>query len=378
MGRLKHCGVTAITICLLCAFSLTVFAESLEGQLQELQGQMADQRSKVDQAGAQVDTISEQLRLLQEDLDQATKEYEAVKKQLDETEEKIEENTLILDKAERALAKRMQILGKRIRDIYQNGQISYVDVLFGARDFSDLMTRMDLLKRIIKFDFDLIVKIQEERAVILAAKAALERDKADIEQLKIAADEKRKRMEESKERKREALDKAVNDRDTEERAYQELLAASVQVENLIRQSQYRPPSGGMQGSGQSTGRMIWPIRGEITSEYGWRTHPIFGTQKYHSGMDIAGDYGLPIIAADGGVVIYAGWISGYGNAVIIDHGGGLSTLYGHNDSLAVSEGQGVSQGQLIAYCGSTGYSTGPHCHFEVREDGSPVSPYNYL
>ena len=126
------------------------------------------------------------------------------------------------------------------------------------------------------------------------------------------------------------------------------------------------------------GGMIWPLSGPITSEFGWRTHPIFGTTRYHSGIDIGGDYGLPIQAAAAGTVTYAGEISGYGNAVIIDHGGGITTLYGHNDSLVVGEGQVVGQGQVIAWCGSTGNSTGPHCHFEVRENGEPVSPYGYL
>ena len=124
--------------------------------------------------------------------------------------------------------------------------------------------------------------------------------------------------------------------------------------------------------------MIWPISGPITSPFGWRTHPIFGSQRFHSGLDIGGDYGMPIHAAKAGVVSHAGWIGGYGNTVMIDHGGGIVTLYGHNQSLNVSVGQQVSQGQVIAFCGSTGNSTGPHCHFEVRLNGEPVSPYDYL
>lgn len=377
MRKIKRYGVIALTAVMLGAFSITVFASSLDSQLEDLQNQMSDQQSRVEQAAQQVETVSEQLRILQEDLSAATAEYEAIKKQLDETEVKIQKNTEILEKAEKELEQQMILLNRRIRDIYQNGQISYIDVLFGATDFNDFMTRMDLLKRIIKHDYDLIMKIREERALILAKRAELERDKAAIQELEKTANEKRERMEESKARKAKALDQAVNDRDTAERAYQELLAASRQVENMIRQSRYKPGGSG-QGSGKSTGSMIWPIHGEITSEYGWRTHPIFGTSKYHSGLDIGGDYDIPVAAADGGVIVYAGWISGYGNTVIIDHGGGLSTLYGHNNSLAVSEGQSVSQGQTIAYCGSTGYSTGPHVHFEVRENGSPVSPYNYL
>lgn len=150
-------------------------------------------------------------------------------------------------------------------------------------------------------------------------------------------------------------------------AYQELLEASRIIEKVIEQSPYKVER-------DRSVVLIWPLSGEVTAEYGWRTHPIFGTQKYHSGMDIAGEYGVPIVAGDGGVVLYAGWISGYGNTVIIGHGRKIATLYAHNDSIAVKEGQKIIQGEKIASCGSTGYSTGPHCHFEVREDGAVVDP----
>lgn len=374
MERWKGPRFALLCAVLLVFFSASVSASELEERLQDIQSRMEEERGRADEADTQVQTISEQLRLLQNELDQAEAEYAEVRRQLDETEDKIAENTAILAEAEEKLERRMKVLSRRARDIYINGQISYIDVLFGARDFNDLMTRLDLLKRVIQHDFDLIMEVKKERELILAKRAELERDKAAIKVLERQADEKRQAVDESRARKQAVLDRAVNDRDTAERAYQELLEASRQVQALIRQSQYRVTG----ESGKSTGTMIWPIHGVITSEYGWRTHPIFGTSKYHSGLDIAGDYGMPILAADGGVVIYAGWISGYGNAVIIDHGGGITTLYGHNDSLTVSEGQSVSQGEQIAYCGSTGYSTGPHCHFEVRENGSPVSPYNYL
>jgi murein DD-endopeptidase MepM/ murein hydrolase activator NlpD len=105
---------------------------------------------------------------------------------------------------------------------------------------------------------------------------------------------------------------------------------------------------------------------------------VFGSARFHSGLDIAADYGDTVVAADGGVVVHADWLGGYGKAVIIEHSNGLQTLYGHNSELVVSEGQAVSKGQMIARAGSTGYSTGPHVHFEVRQGGSPVDPTGYL
>lgn len=376
MNNLKRYWVVATALLVLSSFSITVFASSLDEKLSNIQSEMSEQKNKAAEAQQQVESVSDQLRLTQQALQIAKDEYKAIQKQSKDIEKKIDENKDVLAKAEKELASRMKILEKRIRDIYENGQISYVDVLFGAKDFNDFMTRMDLLKRIIKHDYDLIIKIQDQRKMILEKKAELERDQAALKELEKNAELKKKEVEASKAKQEKILDKMSNDRDTAERAYQELVEASKQVEQMIRQSRY--PVGGAQGSGKSTGTMIWPIDGPITSPFGWRTHPIFGTSTFHSGLDIGGDYGMPVVAADGGVVIYAGWISGYGNAVIIDHGNGISSLYGHNQSLVVREGQSVSQGQLISYCGSTGNSTGPHVHFEVRENGSPVNPYNYL
>ncbi len=374
MKMLRRTAKIACVVFLLSSFSLTVFADSLEEKLDDLQTRAADQKAKTDKASTQVSTISEQLRQMQGSVDEAEADYKAVKGQLDETESKIDKNEDVLKKTEVDLAKKTKILDKRVRDIYINGQINYIDVLFGAKDFSDLMTRMDLLKRIIKYDYDLITKVQQEKALVLDIKQQLEKDRQSTKLLVDDAAAKAERVKQKKADKKKLLDKAEYDRDTSDRAYQELMAASKEVQNLIRQSSY----GGASTPRSGNGRMIWPINGPITSEFGWRTHPIFGTARYHSGLDIGGDYGDPILAADAGTVIYAGWISGYGNAVIIDHGGGITSLYGHNQSLNVSEGQRVTQGQVIAYCGSTGNSTGPHCHFEVRENGEPVSPYNYL
>ena len=154
-------------------------------------------------------------------------------------------------------------------------------------------------------------------------------------------------------------------------------ALPLSAENIASMLRSLQNAGGMPGGG-GTGKFIWPVQGEITSYYGWRTHPIFGTTRYHSGYDIACDTGTPIAAADSGTVVYSGWLGGYGYCVMIDHGGGLVSLYGHNSELWVSEGQYVQQGQTIALAGSTGWSTGPHCHFEARLNGELTDPMNYL
>ena len=374
-GRGKALNL-ALSLLISLSVTGTALADDLEDQLADLQRQAEEQQAKTNEASAKVENVSERLRQIQEELRVATAEYKDVKGQLDSVEDKISDNTELLQKTEADLKVKNKKLQQRVRDIYINGQISYVDVLFGAKDFADLMTRMDVLKRIIKHDYDLIMKVKEEKATVENTRAQLEKDKAEAEVLVADAQAKKAKVEDKESEQQVLLDQAIYDRDTSERMYEEIMAASQEVANMIRRSQMS--SAGYSGAPAGAGGMIWPISGPITSEFGWRTHPIFGTSRFHSGLDIGGDYGMPIYAAASGTVIYAGWISGYGNAVIIDHGGGVTTLYGHNDSLNVSEGENVAQGQVIAMCGSTGNSTGPHCHFEVRENGEPVSPYGYL
>ena len=374
-GRGKALNL-ALSLLISLSVTGTALADDLEDQLADLQRQAEEQQAKTNEASAKVESVSERLRQIQEELRVATAEYKEVKGQLDSVEDKISDNTELLQKTEADLKVKNKKLQQRVRDIYINGQISYVDVLFGAKDFADLMTRMDVLKRIIKHDYDLIMKVKEEKATVENTRAQLEKDKAEAEVLVADAQAKKAKVEDKESEQQVLLDQAIHDRDTSERMYEELMAASQEVANMIRRSHMS--SAGYSGAPAGAGGMIWPISGPITSEFGWRTHPIFGTARFHSGLDIGGDYGMPIYAAASGTVIYAGWISGYGNAVIIDHGGGVTTLYGHNDSLNVSEGENVAQGQVIAMCGSTGNSTGPHCHFEVRENGEPVSPYGYL
>lgn len=374
-GRGKALNL-ALSLLISLSVTGTALADDLEDQLADLQRQAEEQQAKTNEASAKVESVSERLRQIQEELRVATAEYKEVKGQLDSVEDKISDNTELLQKTEADLKVKNKKLQQRVRDIYINGQISYVDVLFGAKDFADLLTRMDVLKRIIKHDYDLIMKVREEKATVENTRAQLEKDKAEAEVLVADAQAKRAKVEDKESEQQVLLDQAIHDRDTSERMYEEIMAASQEVANMIRRSHMS--SAGYSGAPAGAGGMIWPISGPITSEFGWRTHPIFGTARFHSGLDIGGDYGMPIYAAASGTVIYAGWISGYGNAVIIDHGGGVTTLYGHNDSLNVSEGENVAQGQVIAMCGSTGNSTGPHCHFEVRENGEPVSPYGYL
>lgn len=368
--RQRGTGV-CLAVCLLLQ-PAALSAAALTNNGESYEDQAAGKLRQSNELQQKIDNVSEEKRAIDEAADAAVKEHQALKAELDATEVRMKENEDTLQGLQKDYDDKRQALGKRVRDIYIHGQISYLDVLFGAKDFNDLMTRMDLLKRIIRRDYNLVTEVTAVKDQLELAQAELEKDRETQAEQESRAHKARLDMEEKVGRQQALIERLKTDKALIDQQYEELMAASRQVGAMIRER----GDGGVQASG--SGAMIWPISGPVTSEFGWRVHPITGSQRFHSGVDIGGDYGQSVHAAQSGTVEYAGWISGYGNAVIINHGGGITTLYGHNQSLAVSEGQSVSQGQTIAYCGSTGNSTGPHCHFEVRRNGEPVSPYSYL
>ena len=292
-----------------------------------------------------------------------------------------------LKAAQARLQSREKVFYKRVRDIYINGRLSYLDVVIGSKDFSDFANRMEMLKRILQSDMDLINTIKTEREEIASKKAKLEADRAKVLELEKVAQEKQNVINQKKAERQAVLERAMNDRDTAERAYNELMASSASITAMLQQraaERAAAAAASSQGGGggatwvQGTGQLSAPVNAPITSNFGWRIHPIYGTRRLHAGTDFGVDEGTPVHAADGGVVVEAGWVSGYGYTVIIDHGNGMSTLYAHNSDVAVSPGQTVSKGQVVSYSGNTGGSTGPHLHFEVRINGEPTDPMGYL
>ena len=371
--RLLSAALVLVFAVLAVAPVLADELEEKQQQLNSVQQQIEAQQRKAELARRKEQSIAEQLRAIQQELDTAEDEYETVNDQLENTEQHIKANVELSNRLTKKLEVQTKTLHRRIRDIYKNGQVNYLDVLLGAKDFNDFVGRMDILKKILAYDNALIQGTKADRETLRKAKEQLEADRAKIVELRKLAAAKREQVAERRQERRGVLNAATYERETAERAYRELIETSRQIEQMIKRIQ-----SGEKNIGGSTGTMTWPAEGEITSPFGWRVHPIFGTQRLHTGIDIGADYGDAIRAADGGVVIHADWMGGYGNAVIIDHGNGISTLYAHNSQLLVDEGQTVAKGQTVARCGSTGYSTGPHLHFEVRQNGSPVNPLNYL
>lgn len=377
------------------AIHMPAYADDLDDQVQDLQGQIDSSRLEQENWQQVIEDVSAKLKQIQADLDAANARLQGIQTKQAEINAQIAQTQDEIVKMEAYLKTRQDVLNRRVRAIYMHGQLNYLEVILGANSFSDFANRVELLKRVIRSDYNLILEIQKQKAAIEAKKAQLEEDKRQLDALAAEAEKTRQEIAKKKAEQQKVLDAAKSNKAAAAQMEQDLNAQLASVRNLIQQrlaaaeaarqaAQQQAASDDEGGGGsddnyvQGTGAMGWPCSGPITSPFGYRTHPIFGTTIFHAGIDIGVDYGTPIHAADSGVVVYSGWISGYGNAVIIDHGGGISTLYGHNQSLAVSEGQSVSKGSVIAYAGSTGNSTGPHCHFEVDVNGSPVNPMGYL
>ena len=370
--------LVAACVAVLPLFTAWSFASEVDdkrAELNEVQSQMQKMQERKEKARQKAEAASVGLEEIQTRINQLRGQARELQGKSDALQAKINDNKAKLAQKQAEVDKRKKIYSKRLRQIYMNGQVNYLDVLLGARDFSDFASRMYLLQKIISSDIEMLQQLQKAEAEVRERQEQLDIEMRDIEVAKAELEAKRSRANRLKKQRSYMLCKAHEEEQQSQSEYERLLAISENITAMLRNME---SSGGSSSGSGGTGRFIWPCRGEITSYFGWRTHPIFGTTKYHSGMDIAVDYGTPILAADSGTVIYSGWLGGYGYAVMIDHGSGLVTLYAHNQSLNVYEGQYVTKGTCIAYAGSTGYSTGPHCHFEVRLHGEVTEPLNYL
>lgn len=366
-----------VTVLPLCA--ATGFADSADDKRAELnnvrqrmeamQERKAAARQRAESANAQLSEVMNSLNALQAQANE-------LQQKSNRLQEKIDDNQLQLTKKQQEVDKRIHIYQKRLRDIYINGQINYLDVLLGAKDFSDFSSRMYLLQKIISSDLAMLDQLKKDLDEIDSRKKLLAAEMKEIQATQTELEAKKSRVNKLREQRAQVLYKAQEDEQSSQAEYDRLLAISENIAAMLRNLENN--GGGASEESGGTGKFMWPCTGPITSYYGWRTHPIFGTTKYHSGMDIAVDTGTPIHAADSGTIVYSGWLGGYGNCVMIDHGSGLVSLYAHNSELNVNEGQYVTKGTVVAYAGSTGYSTGPHCHFEVRLHGELTEPLNYL
>lgn len=326
---------------------------------EDLQGELNDLQKKIDDTQADIDVLSAEVASLQLQINENQRNLEA-------KEEELKANAVNLN--------------GRLRNMYKNGAIGFVDVLLSSETVTDLISNVEMVGRIYSSDRDLISVIEEEYEGIKALQDSMTAQRQDLDGKVAELNSLQQQLSDSYasvETDKEEVEAHIHELETD---LHDLQAEAAQIQSYMSTSVEYTGSNNYNGSG--SGFFSWPVPGNytVTSEYAWRNCPYHGLEL-HSGIDISAGYGTPVVSAADGIVIAAGDMGGYGNAVLISHGNGLYSLYGHNQSLNVYAGQTVSRGQTIAYVGSTGNSTGPHCHFEVRvggSEGSTVNPRDYL
>lgn len=342
---------------------------SLSEQIRRLDGRLKEIQAKLDGLGDQIAVVEQKLTVTRDKLAVLREQLRLKKAELARAEAKLRrEETLF---AERAVLS------------YKSDDLSYLDVVLASSSFEELISRMNLVHELLSGNKTMVGDIEaardkvdrEKRAIaaregeVADAADALQKQSDELTALRAAQAASRAAALAVRSDKAGALKSVNKDLAELERQENQLLAESRALTGVIAAST---------GGGSGGGSLGWPVAGPVVSSFGWRIHPILGYRKFHTGIDIAAGYGAAIHAAGSGRVIYATWMGGYGNVIIIDHGNGLSTLYAHQSSLAVGVGASVRRGQTIGAVGSTGFSTGPHLHFEVRVNGNPVDPMGYL
>ena len=374
-----------LVLSVICAASpvLPQNPSEVRQNLREKKNQLHYQQSRLDTLNERERDLSRQLSDSQYDLQESRTALNNTVARLESAQARYEDIQIKLNVATKKYRRNQVILGQRLRDIYMQGDMGYLLVLLGSQSFTDFLDYSHYISIIVNRDYELLDEVRQLKAELTSqAQAAQE---ALVEMRKLRDDQAARGNKLSAIEKRRAglLRDVQSQRDQVAQYVTELEGSTQELENKLhatlvkRQSHVRPHIPQKRRT-WGTGRFVTPAEGPITSPYGYRVHPIFGTLRFHSGIDIGAYYGSSILAADSGIVIEAGWIGGYGNTVMIDHGGGYSTLYGHCSQLYVRIGQMVNQGEPIAAVGSTGNSTGPHLHFEVRINGDPVDPLGFI
>ncbi len=367
--------------------------DELAGKMSSVQGERSQNQNSVENVVAQKNNLDQQIGLLSTEIDNLNAQIQSCTQQIADKQTE-------LDQAESVLRQMNEKNRDRIRAMEEEGKVSYWSVLFKAKSFTDLVDRLNMMEEIQRADQRRLDELSKAAKAVADARQALEDEKNTLQQAyddqintQKALDTKRTEADELlvqlNDRQKELEDLSAQYAQMEQSLSADIAAAEKAYTDAKRQeeeaSKPEPPEGGdSSGEGEQTappssGGWVTPCSYvEITSPYGWRVHPITGAKSFHSGVDLANDYGTPIYAAHSGTVTAATHGEIFGFYVTINHGDGYSTLYGHMTNYVVSEGEEVSAGQLIGYMGDSGWATGPHLHFTVYYEGNTVEPMDFI
>ena len=341
--------------------------------LDDINEQKSTLSEKIKQARLKEAEASKTLRQIDYKLTDARKQVAVQSRYLTSNQEAWKKTKARLDELNEKKAIVEEKAKERVVAIYKKSQLRFIDSLIRSQSPTDYMDYLYFQRKVIDFDKKLLDTLKSQSEDIAKYGSSLEEETKRIEQIT----SKLKNIEEDivyqQKKQKEILSKLRQETAMYESSERQLERESIKLVYKISEL-----STGKNDNPESTGSFSYPVRAPITSPFGPRRHPIFGVRSMHSGIDLAAPYGTPIKASEGGVVIYSGWYGGYGKVVILDHAKGFSTLYAHLSSTKVTVGSRVKQGEVVGFEGSTGYATGPHLHFEVREQGKPKNPVIYL
>lgn len=372
------CNVLAFVILSFSMFSY-VLAENegtdLQQQREELQNQINDASGQLEEVQNELSQNLQQVQKLDEKIESSNKELEEINTKISELQTSMDEVQAKLKIAEENYNNQKEKLDNRLIAVYESSDTEYLDVILSSKSISDFLSNYFLITELARHDTELLEDMQSKKAEIEKAKNKLENDKNELATIKANQNKTAKILENTKTVRENYISKLSNSEKEIQAKIDEynaqFAAINAEILAMVKDGIAAEYIGG---------ELAWPVPGytRISSKYGMRTHPITGVYKLHTGTDISAPMGANFIAANDGIVTKAGYNGAYGNMVIIDHGGGVSTLYAHGSEILVQVGQTVKRGEPVLKVGSTGYSTGPHAHFEVRLNGVVTDPMPYI
>jgi murein DD-endopeptidase MepM/ murein hydrolase activator NlpD len=348
--------------------------DTMQRDIQRAEQRLRDARRKEERAMNDISKLGNQLATTEQQINVTVLKTNQVTQMLTETTTEIQEIEVRMEMAR-------HLLRERIVAIYKYGGTTEFNLLMSANGTQDALSTSYLLTKIAEQDRALINNLIDEKNSLDNAKAELEKQRNDLDARNKELDNLRNSIQRTSAERNRLLQEARKDRATFQAEQDELRRASEELKSKVNDllAQRRRQTQGRETPLYFTGgRFAWPLRGEVTSQYGSRVHPVFRTRMMHTGIDIDGNRGDPVRAAADGEVLYTGWLRGYGQVVILDHGGDLTTVYAHLSGIDVVENRRVRAGDMLGRVGSTGITTGPHLHFEVRVNGNTVDPMRYL
>lgn len=369
--------IISIVLAMTIFMPFPIYASKVDTKKKELgsvKTSIEESKKALQQKEKEIASVQEEIKQLDKVIIDVESQLLEINNQLETKEVELELSEEELESAIEAKDEQYESGKERIESMYKNQKVGYIQVIFTSKSFWEMLNRMEYIRKIAQYDQTMLENMKDKEEEVAVRTEQLEAEKQRIALLYKEQVGVKSRLDVTKEEKDKALARLEKDEEGLQGQIQEMMKISSDLEKEIKklteQSKLK----------YSGGRFLWPVPGNqrISSGYDNRIHPISGVYKFHTGIDIPAPFGKSVVAAADGKVITAGWKGGYGNTIMIDHGSGLVTLYGHNSSLTVSVGATVRKGDQIAKIGSTGNSTGNHSHFEVRLNGAHKNPMNYL